>query len=131
MEKTLLVSHAVSQFTGVKQDRVPDETTILHFRQLLNTRHIGDALFADLNRHLAAPEFHMKTGTLVDVSFITAPASSKNQAGARDPITQPFPLRWRQNGQMHRKMGFPLYDRLHDESRRRVQRRPRGMPSDA
>ena len=64
---------------------LPDETTILNFRHLLDTHDLGEGLFEDINDHLASRGLRLREGTIVDASIIEAPSSTKNQAGERDP----------------------------------------------
>ena len=85
MEETLLDSHAVRRFVGVELRRVPDESTILRFRHLLDAHDLGDSLLAELNRHLAEKGFGLSKGTMVNASIFAAPTSTQNQRQARDP----------------------------------------------
>ena len=64
---------------------LPDETTILKFRHLLERHGLGEALFGEINAHLASRGHRLKRGTIVDASIIDAPGSTKNQSGERDP----------------------------------------------
>ena len=64
---------------------LPDETTILHFRHLLERHGLGSALLAEINAHPASLGHRLKTGTIVDASIIDAPSSTKNKTGERDP----------------------------------------------
>ena len=89
MEESLLDSHAVSRFVEVEMRRVPDENYILRFRHLLDAHGLGDALLAELNRHLAEKSFGLSKGTIVDASVFAAPTSTKNQQQARDPEMHP------------------------------------------
>jgi len=75
------------RFAGVElgDDRIPDETTILNFRHLLERHGLTEAIFADVNAHLADKCITLRSGTLVDATIIDAPSSTKNKAGARDP----------------------------------------------
>ncbi len=66
-------------------DRIPDETTILNFRHLLERQGLTEAIFAGVNAHLADKGITLRSGTLVDATIIDAPSSTKNKAGARDP----------------------------------------------
>ena len=63
----------------------PDETTILHFRHLLERHHLGEVLLAEITRHLAAQGLRLREGTIVDATILDAPASTKNRTQARDP----------------------------------------------
>jgi len=86
-EEMLYDSDAMRHFAGIElgDDRIPDETTILNFRHLLEKRHLTEALFAEVNRHLADQGITLRSGTLVDATIIDAPSSTKNDAKARDP----------------------------------------------
>jgi transposase, IS5 family len=64
---------------------VPDETTVCRFRHLLERHDLGRRLFDAVQRHLAAKGLKVSTGTIVDATIITAPASTKNANKARDP----------------------------------------------
>ena len=63
----------------------PDETTILHFRHLLERHQLGEGLLAEITQHLAAQGLRLREGTIVDATILDAPASTKNRAQARDP----------------------------------------------
>lgn len=65
--------------------RVPDETTILNFRRLLEQHGLAEAIFTKVNAGLAAQGLLVKTGTVVDATILAAPSSTKNQRGRRDP----------------------------------------------
>jgi IS5 family transposase len=86
-EETLYDSEAMRRFAGIElgDDRVPDETTILNFRHLLERHGLTEAMFAEVNAHLADRGITLRSGTLVDATIIDAPSSTKNKAGARDP----------------------------------------------
>jgi IS5 family transposase len=86
-EETLYDSEAMRRFAGIElgDDRIPDETTILNFRHLLERHGLTEAIFADANTHLADKGITLRSGTLVDATIIDAPSSTKNKAGARDP----------------------------------------------
>jgi transposase, IS5 family len=86
-EETLYDSEAMRRFAGIElgDDRIPDETTILNFRHLLERHGLTEAIFADVNAHLADKGITLRSGTLVDATIIDAPSSTKNTAGARDP----------------------------------------------
>jgi IS5 family transposase len=64
---------------------IPDETTILKFRHLLETHDLGEKLLVEINRHLERQGLILKEGTIVDASLLSAPSSTKNQSGERDP----------------------------------------------
>ena len=64
---------------------IPDESTILHFRHLLERHQLGEALLETINAHLAGQGLRLQAGTILDASIIAAPSSTKNQARQRDP----------------------------------------------
>ena len=66
-------------------DRIPDETTILNFRHLPERHGLTQAIFAEVNTHLADKGITLRSGTLVDATLIDAPSSTRNKAGARAP----------------------------------------------
>ena len=65
--------------------RLPDETTILRFRHLLEENNLSIQLLATINATLAKKGLLLKTGTVVDATLIAAPSSTKNSTGERDP----------------------------------------------
>jgi IS5 family transposase len=65
--------------------RLPDETTILRFRHLLEENNLSRQLLATINATLAKKGLLLKTGTVVDATLIAAPSSTKNSTGERDP----------------------------------------------
>ena len=65
--------------------RLPDETTILRFRHLLEDNNLSIQLLAAINATLATKGLMLKTGTVVDATLIAAPSSTKNSSGERDP----------------------------------------------
>jgi IS5 family transposase len=86
-EETLYDSEAMRRFAGIElgDDRIPDETTILNFRHLLERHGLTEAIFAEVNGLLADKGITLRSGTLVDATIIDAPSSTKNKAKARDP----------------------------------------------
>ena len=86
-EDALYDSEAMRRFVGVElgDDAVPDETTILHFRHLLQTHQLPAQLFAAVRGLLETRGLLLKAGTIVDATIISAPSSTKNETGARDP----------------------------------------------
>ena len=64
---------------------IPDETTILNFRRLLETHDLSRKLFDRVNAHLARKGQSLRAGTIVDATIIAAPSSTKNKDGERDP----------------------------------------------
>ena len=86
-EEALLDSTALRRFVGIDlgQERVPDATTLLKFRRLLEAHELGAALFQQVNRELESRGLKVGTGTIVDATIIGAPSSTKNADKARDP----------------------------------------------
>jgi len=86
-EEMLYDSEAMRHFAGIElgDDRIPDETTILNFRHLLEKHQLTEAIFAEVSAHLADKGITLRSGTLVDATIIDAPSSTKNKAKARDP----------------------------------------------
>ena len=86
MEDLLYEAESVRRFVGLRlSGPLPDETTILNFRHLLEERRLGQGLMEEINRHLAIQGLRLREGTIVDASIIEAPSSTKNGAGERDP----------------------------------------------
>ena len=65
--------------------RLPDETTILRFRHLLEQHRLADQFLATINATLAQAGLMVRSGTMVDATLIAAPSSTKNAKGERDP----------------------------------------------
>ena len=86
-EDALLDSTALRRFVGIDlgRERVPDATTLLRFRRLLEKHALGEALFAKVGQVLQAHGMKLGTGTIVDATLIGAPSSTKNADKARDP----------------------------------------------
>ena len=86
-EEMLHDSEAMRRFAGIElgDDRIPDETTILNFRHLLEQHALTERLFVEVNKHLADQGIILGSGTLVDATIIDAPSSTKNKARPRDP----------------------------------------------
>jgi IS5 family transposase len=87
VEEALYDSNAMRAFVGIDlgRERVPDETTVLNFRHLLEQHDLGRALFEQVHRHLETQGLKVATGTIVDATIINAPSSTKNRDNARDP----------------------------------------------
>lgn len=86
MEEALYEIAPLRQFARLTlTEAIPDETTILNFRRLLERHALAADLFAQINAHLAAKNLLLKQGTIVDATIIHAPSSTKNAAGERDP----------------------------------------------
>jgi IS5 family transposase len=87
VEEALYDSSAMRAFVGIDLGRepVPDETTVCKFRHLLESHELGRALFEQVARHLQARGLKVAGGTIVDATIISAPSSTKNESGERDP----------------------------------------------
>ena len=66
-------------------DDIPDETTILNFRRLLEVHDLAGQILAKVNAHLSRQGLSLRAGTIVDATIIAAPSSTKNKDGERDP----------------------------------------------
>lgn len=86
-EEALYDSANLRRFVGIDLGRepVPDATTLLRFRRLLESNKLGEALFARVNEELKERGYKVQTGTIVDATIIGAPSSTKNKQKARDP----------------------------------------------
>lgn len=86
-EDGLYDSESMRRFAGVElaQDTIPDETTILRFRHLLEQHRLTEAIFAEVRSLLEERGLLLKSGTIVDATIIAAPPSTKNEQGRRDP----------------------------------------------
>jgi transposase, IS5 family len=67
------------------RDAIPDETTILNFRHLLEAHALTKAVFEAVAEHLEARGALLRGGTIVDATLIAASPSTKNEEGKRDP----------------------------------------------
>jgi IS5 family transposase len=87
MEDALYDSEAMRRFTGIELsvDAVPDESTILPFRHLLERHALTEAIFGAVRGLLEDQPLLLKAGTIVDATIIEAPPSTKNAGQARDP----------------------------------------------
>ena len=87
LEDALYDSQALRDFVGIdlSKESVPDATTLLKFRRLLQDNDLTRALFDEINGHLAQQGLLMRSGTIVDATIIAAPSSTKNADQARDP----------------------------------------------
>jgi IS5 family transposase len=87
LEDALYDSQALQSFARIdlSAEGVPDATTLLNFRHLLETHDLCKALFTAINADLTARGLLLRAGTLVDATLIAAPSSTKNQDKQRDP----------------------------------------------
>jgi IS5 family transposase len=86
-EEALYDSETMRRFVGIDLGRepVPDETTILKFRRLLEQNDLCGRILEEVNQYLADRGIGVSTGTIVDATIIAAPSSTKNASGQRDP----------------------------------------------
>lgn len=75
----------LSRCAGLRLERIPDETTILNFRHLLERHGLGRKLFRGINRHLQENGLLLREGSIIDATIVAAPTSTKNREGERDP----------------------------------------------
>jgi IS5 family transposase len=86
MEEALVDTPVMRRFAQLGGlDDIPDETTILNFRRLLETHGVAEKLFKQVNAHLQRKGLSLRSGTIVDATIINAPSSTKNADGERDP----------------------------------------------
>ena len=87
VEEAIYDSYAMRRFMGLDftTEQVPDATTLLHFRHLLEKHRLGRKLFEAQNAVFAEQGWIMRGGSIVDATIIAAPSSTKNATGERDP----------------------------------------------
>lgn len=86
LEDAICDSQAMREFVGIDlaREQVPDATTLLKFRRLLEQHELTKAIFEKVNEHLGERGLLMREGTLVDATIVAAPSSTKNKDGERD-----------------------------------------------
>src|SRR5574339_364840 len=86
-EDSIYDSESMRRFARVElgDDKIPDETTILRFRHLLEKHRLTEAIFEAVKDLLAERRLLLRAGTIVDATIIAAPSSTKNATGERDP----------------------------------------------
>ena len=86
IEDAIYDSYAMRNFMHIDffTEQVPDATTLLKFRHLLEEHKIGEQIFADVKARLESAGLIMHGGTIVDATIIAAPSSTKNKEGKRD-----------------------------------------------
>lgn len=86
-EDAVYDSESMRRFARVElgEDSVPDETTILRFRHLLEQHRLTEAIFVAVRELLEERRLLLRAGTIVDATIIAAPSSTKNATGSRDP----------------------------------------------
>lgn len=87
LEDAIYDSQAMRLFVGIdlSQEGVPDATTLLKFRHLLERHDLTRGIFAEVNAMLMEQKCLMREGTIVDATIIAAPTSTKNKSRQRDP----------------------------------------------
>ena len=85
MEEALYETTILRQFAGLSLERIPDETTILNFRRLLEKHELAAGILAVINGYLGDRGLSLRQGTIVDATLINAPSSTKNKDKKRDP----------------------------------------------
>lgn len=87
MEDALYDIESLRRFAGIElgQDEIPDETTILNFRHLLEQHELTKQLFLQVREYLDQRGLLLREGTIVDATIIAAPRSRKNACGQQDP----------------------------------------------
>ena len=87
IEDAIYDSYAMRNFIGINfiDEQVPDATTLLKFRHILEENHICEKIFNDVKARLEKAGLIMHGGTIVDATIISAPSSTKNKTGKRDP----------------------------------------------
>ena len=86
MEEALYEIASLRAFAKLSlSEAIPDETTILNFRHLLEENDLAEDIFASVNKHLQRKGLLLKKGSIVDATIIAAPSSTKNAEGERDP----------------------------------------------
>src|SRR5690606_14192316 len=87
LEDALYDSAALRAFAGIdlSSESVPDDTTLLKFRHLLERHQLTAAIFEEVNAMLRESGLLLSRGTLVDATIVAAPPSTKNRTGKRDP----------------------------------------------
>lgn len=87
LEETIYDSQAMRAFVGINLsvESVPDATTLLKFRHLLESHKLTRGILEEVKSYLAERCLLLREGTIVDATIIAAPSSTKNQKGERDP----------------------------------------------
>ena len=85
MEEALYETTILRQFAGLSLERIPDETTILNFRRLLEKNDLAAGILGVINGYLGDRGLSLRQGTIVDATLIHAPTSTKNKKRERDP----------------------------------------------
>ena len=90
MEEALYEITPMRAFAGLTLTKaIPDETTILNFRHLLEANELAPEILSRVNAYLSRKGLMLKRGSIVDATIIAAPSSTKNAEGERDPGDAP------------------------------------------
>jgi IS5 family transposase len=86
-EEAIYDSESMRRFARIElsEDKIPDETTILNFRHLLEEHELTRAMFETINALMEGKGLLLRSGTIVDATIIAAPSSTKNATESRDP----------------------------------------------
>lgn len=86
IEDSIYDSYAMRSFSRINflEEQVPDATTLLHFRRILENNSISKKILEEINIILEKSGQMMKGGTIVDATIISAPSSTKNKGNKRD-----------------------------------------------
>jgi IS5 family transposase len=86
-EDSLYDSAAMRNFVDIDlgHEAAPDETTICKFRHLIEEKGLGKTMLTAVNDHLKSKGIKIGTGTIMDATLISAPSSTRNKKGERDP----------------------------------------------
>lgn len=86
MEEALYEIGSMRVFSGLSLTKpIPDETTILNFRRIIEQNELAPKILEQVNEHLTRQGLMLKRGSIVDATIIAAPSSTKNAQGQRDP----------------------------------------------
>jgi IS5 family transposase len=87
MEESLYEIASMRRFVRLSLARgtIPDETTILNFRHLVEKHSLAERILETVNKLLVRKGLMLKQGKIVDATIIAAPSSTKNDSGTRDP----------------------------------------------
>ena len=115
MEEALMEVPTMHHFTGIDliSDRIPDETTILTFRHLLEKHRLGEQIFETVKVHLSNRGMTMLQGTIVDATLIAAPQGPLEVCPSSPGVRQSAPV-WCAG---HALISWPRHSRTHPPQR--------------
>ena len=87
VEEVLIATPCFRRFAGIEtmEERIPDETTILHFRHLLEEHRTAEQILEGVSQMLQERGVMLREGTILDATNINAASSTKNKRKERDP----------------------------------------------